>query len=144
MKVKCRECKAEISTSAKACPQCGAKKPAQGKIIWGLNQLAKLSFSLGIILILATCVFGIAGAQERGTLSNEEREELEAQFQKIRFDKKIKKMIFKEVEDHITLNDGHGSGLPDRKIIYDFMKEQCIDGIESGREESGQKKATAN
>ncbi len=27
----CRECKAEISTEAKACPHCGAKNPAAGK-----------------------------------------------------------------------------------------------------------------
>lgn len=49
--VTCRECKAQISTSAKACPQCGAKRSAG--IGCGGIVLA------GILLVsLATCISG--------------------------------------------------------------------------------------
>ena len=34
----CRECQAEVSTSAKACPQCGADKPARKLVFLNLTD----------------------------------------------------------------------------------------------------------
>lgn len=51
----CKECRAEISTSAKRCPQCGAKGPA-------LSALAKL----GIV-----CAVLVAGFVAVGVLTPE-------------------------------------------------------------------------
>ena len=48
----CRECQAEISTSAKACPQWGADKPAYGKVMYGIETAAKGLQAIGCFLIL--------------------------------------------------------------------------------------------
>lgn len=50
--VKCRECKARISRSANACPQCGAKNPAKGKIEHGLNETSNALMKAGCLLVL--------------------------------------------------------------------------------------------
>jgi len=48
----CRECQAEVSNSAKACPQCGADKPAYGKVLHGIEATAQGLRAIGCFLIL--------------------------------------------------------------------------------------------
>ena len=48
----CRECQAEISTSAKACPQCGADKPAYGKVMYGIETATKGLQAIGCLIFL--------------------------------------------------------------------------------------------
>ena len=50
--VKCRECKARISRSAKACPQCGAKNPAKGTVQHGLAETGNAFMGCGCLLII--------------------------------------------------------------------------------------------
>lgn len=49
MKVNCRERREIVSNSAKACPHCGAKKPGDGKFIYGLSQLGSRLIVVGAI-----------------------------------------------------------------------------------------------
>ncbi len=51
----CRDCKGEISRSAKSCPHCGAQKPNQSKFEYGLHQVANGLIGIGLIgtLLLA-------------------------------------------------------------------------------------------
>lgn len=46
--VKCRECRALVSSTAKICPGCGVKKPNKG-----LNSTTRLSFVLGGLFFAA-------------------------------------------------------------------------------------------
>ena len=50
--VKCRECKARISRSGKACPQCGTEEPAKGKVQHGLNETGNALMKVGCLLII--------------------------------------------------------------------------------------------
>ncbi|HID9470928.1 TPA: DUF2511 domain-containing protein [Serratia liquefaciens] len=50
----CKECKKEVSTTAKACPHCGAKNPAQGKVAETILGL----FGFAIIGIVLYFIFG--------------------------------------------------------------------------------------
>lgn len=52
----CRDCKGEISRSAKSCPHCGARKPNQGKFEYGLHQFANALMGIGMILTLLLAV----------------------------------------------------------------------------------------
>ena len=47
MTVECRDCRALVSSSAKTCPQCGAKDPNIGKFGYGLMHV------LGAVIVLA-------------------------------------------------------------------------------------------
>ena len=58
----CRECNVAVSRSAKACPQCGARKPAQGGVQYGLNQLANACFWLGLLALLLVVLVAAAEA----------------------------------------------------------------------------------
>ena len=44
---KCKECKKEVSTKAKNCPHCGAKKPTENKF---------LSFIVGVGVVVFFCL----------------------------------------------------------------------------------------
>ena len=48
----CRECQTEVSTSAKACPKCGADKPAYGKAMYGIEATAQGLRGIGCFLIV--------------------------------------------------------------------------------------------
>lgn len=48
----CRECQAEVSTSAKACSQCGADKPAYGNVMYGIEATVQGLRAIGCFLIL--------------------------------------------------------------------------------------------
>ena len=48
----CRECSVTISRSAKSCPRCGAAKPAQGKVQYGLNQFGNFLIIVGVVLTI--------------------------------------------------------------------------------------------
>ena len=65
----CRECKTEISSHAKTCPNCGIKKPHQHPFARGFNTFANGLMALGILLILlpllGMCVFGAVGGEHR-------------------------------------------------------------------------------
>ena len=63
--VQCRECQAEISKSAKACPQCGAPKPGRGKFEHGMSQFSSSLMRLGcgltalaFLILLALALLG--------------------------------------------------------------------------------------
>ncbi len=47
--INCRECQAEVSTSAKACPRCGAKVPKSKWWLWTLIGLVILFFAFPYI-----------------------------------------------------------------------------------------------
>ncbi len=57
--VPCPECKAEISSDAKVCPQCGFKKPKSFMWLWGI---------LGAVVL-----FLAFGAQQNSTPEGKER-----------------------------------------------------------------------
>lgn len=62
----CRDCKTDVSGSAKACPKCGALSPSTGKFVYFLNRLAYYCFLLGFIIILLQIAFAFAAeADER-------------------------------------------------------------------------------
>ncbi|CAI1018028.1 DUF2511 domain-containing protein [Serratia quinivorans] len=50
----CKECKKEVSTTAKTCPHCGAKNPGQGKVAETILGL----FGFAIIGIVLYFIFG--------------------------------------------------------------------------------------
>ena len=60
MMIKCRACKGEVDSSAKACPHCGAASPSTPGCLHGLKQVANAMIGLGmlafLLLILAFCV----------------------------------------------------------------------------------------
>lgn len=48
----CRDCQAEVSRSAKACPQCGARKPWMGKAQWGVRLFSNWGMLIGLSAVL--------------------------------------------------------------------------------------------
>ncbi len=59
---KCRECGKEVSTNAKTCPNCGAKKPAQPGILLSLFVIG-----VGIFLIYVFVSAILSGGGDAGT-----------------------------------------------------------------------------
>ncbi|CAH3779769.1 hypothetical protein I9Y19_003266 [Citrobacter freundii] len=57
---KCKECKKEVSTSAKTCPHCGVKDP-------GFGAKQKLSGCLVLIIITVTVMYFIGNDDEKTT-----------------------------------------------------------------------------
>lgn len=55
----CRECQAEVSSTAKACPKCGADRPAYGKVMYGLEVFSKGMFALGCLLVVIGAILTI-------------------------------------------------------------------------------------
>ena len=55
---KCWECKAEVSSRAKACPHCGARKPGDMKAQIVLGDIARAFLALGLILMAGNCLVG--------------------------------------------------------------------------------------
>ena len=49
----CKECKKEISTSAKACPHCGAKRPSPASTIWTAIKLV-IALLFGLVVYQCT------------------------------------------------------------------------------------------
>ena len=60
----CRDCGTIVSKSAKACPQCGAKKPATGKVAWAIRKTGNALLIIGLILVLAQCAIYCAEVAE--------------------------------------------------------------------------------
>ena len=62
----CRVCGHEVAANAKACPSCGAKKPAASKAEAGIDAAANAVFGLGCLLILlvvaVVVIIGVIGA----------------------------------------------------------------------------------
>ena len=48
----CGECKTEISSRAKVCPQCGLKKPHEHPFTRSLNDLGNGLMGLGLLLTI--------------------------------------------------------------------------------------------
>jgi len=57
----CRECGHEVSTSAKACPECGATKPTQGSVQHGLQSLGSGAMKVGCAIVLIPVLALIIG-----------------------------------------------------------------------------------
>ena len=49
---KCRECDGRVSKGAKACPHCGAKKPARNRIEHGLHEASNALMGCGCLLVI--------------------------------------------------------------------------------------------
>ena len=74
--IACRDCKADVSTSAKACPKCGALEPGTGKFIYFLNRFAYYCFWIGLVLTLLWIAASFAA--EAGEHQHVHGDELEA------------------------------------------------------------------
>ena len=57
----CRECKTEISSRAKTCPNCGLKKPHQHPFARGFNSFANSLIAIGLLLTLLLIGFAAIG-----------------------------------------------------------------------------------
>lgn len=57
---KCKECKKEVSTSAKTCPHCGVKDP-------GFGAKQKLGGCLILIIIVAAVMYFVGGSDDKQT-----------------------------------------------------------------------------
>ena len=55
---KCWECKTEVSTRAKTCPKCGARRPGDMKAQVVISDIAKFLMGLGLILMAGNCLLG--------------------------------------------------------------------------------------
>lgn len=64
--IACRECATEISTTAKACPRCGAKVPKTKWWLW--VPLAAVAAFLGFGAVLSNSPEGQAKASARRTI----------------------------------------------------------------------------
>ncbi len=70
----CRECRAPISPSAKACPSCGAPKPARGPVVHGLHRLGNFCIWLGLIVIVLMILVAATWADDHKRVAWDELE----------------------------------------------------------------------
>ena len=56
----CYECAAEVSSRAKACPKCGAKRPGDLKAAVLIGEVGKVLLVIGLILMAGNCLVGMA------------------------------------------------------------------------------------
>lgn len=57
----CRDCQTAVSKSAKACPNCGAKKPHIGKLQWGFKKVGNFLIVVGLLLWLFPNLLAVCG-----------------------------------------------------------------------------------
>lgn len=112
--VKCKECGKEISSTAKTCPNCGAKKKKEGLGLGGIFLFGLVTF----IAIIVICSKMIGGSQSAGTgtsTSTSRLSESSPEYQRLVYDH------MKVVTDDPEIGSMRVNG----SILYiDFIKPQ--------------------
>ena len=57
--IECRDCEREVSAKAKACPHCGADRPARKGAEQSLHQFSAGAFKIGCGLLMLPVALGL-------------------------------------------------------------------------------------
>ena len=65
--IKCKECGADVSTSATACPKCGAPVPSAGKTAMSSIRFLWIAVRIAIALVVGWAVYQTASVMNSRT-----------------------------------------------------------------------------